>query len=138
MSDDKKYREGVLYPHNVLEGFQNGCLLDLRVRLAVEIAKSPVCQGMASMWNSPILAADIPPQIAIFALNLAEAITAEAESRGWIQPLPTDTQLDDVVESQAKRTGQFQAAQQHYAQKHMADLQSNNLVRGQVIDINKH
>lgn len=99
-----------LYPSNVLEGFGSGCLLDLRVRLAVDLLKSPM---FTSMSVDGMRAPEIPGECARFALDLATALMAEAESRGLVQPIPADNgELPDALRAQARRTASFQALQQ--------------------------
>lgn len=109
---------GMLYPDNVLEAFRNGCLLDLRVRLAVSFLNtSPLFYGLASGDTK---------DIAKYALTLAEDLLRQAAERGWLEPLPApeDTELDAQLRAQAKRTATYQMLQQLEAQKVAAAEQS--------------
>lgn len=87
MSEQKLYRQ------NVLDGFPNGCLLDLRVRLAVDILKNRA-------------------MTAVEALDLTTALLAEAEARGLIDALPEDDGLNAQVRRQAGRIARFNVEQQ--------------------------
>ena len=113
MADEAKDVEAndrsVKYPHNVLEGFANGCLLDLRVRLAIEFLKG----GVISVTEAR--------PAAHVALDLANELMAEAERRGWVEPLPEDAVLNSAVKKQARRTGVFGATQQIEGQGVMQD-----------------
>lgn len=103
----------VKYPHNPLEGFANGCLLDLRVRMALQI-----------LTHSPMYAIVSPPPpehseiVATHALDVATALLALAESRGLVDPIPDDDgELSPALRAQARRTGSFTILQQVEAQK---------------------
>ena len=91
------------YPHNVLEGFGNGALLDLRVRFAMQMCT-----------HSPMIAVNgAPPQeLARAILDFADALMNEADARGWIDPIPADAEIDADLRDQAKRTAEYQASQQ--------------------------
>lgn len=101
------------YPHNVLEGFGNGALLDLRVRLAMQI-----------LTHSPTLNIVHPDrlrddesllharEVANMVLNLANELLSQAEARGWIEPLPDLPEIDGPLKDQAMRTAEYQARQQ--------------------------
>lgn len=107
MADEKEY------PDNVLEGFRNGCLLDLRVRLAVEFLKGPMFR-MAFVEHEPV-------DIAVCALQIADELLNYAENCGWITPLPTESEIGPALRLQAKLTAQFNALQQIEGQKAMQD-----------------
>jgi hypothetical protein len=98
-----------LYPHNVLEGFAAGCLLDLRVRLAVDFLKGP----LANMAPDGAEARDL----AEYALDLATELLSLAESRGLVSALPDDDGLNRQLRLQAARTAKFSALQQIEGQK---------------------
>lgn len=110
--------EGQKYPHNVLEAFGTGAILDLRVRLAVnwiqhspavaEVAKAVVLGTPAHQSN------DIPAWIAHFALELADQLLEQGAERGWVEglPDPKDTKLDDQLRAQAMRTARYNVLQQ--------------------------
>lgn len=108
------------YPHNVLEGFSNGCILDLRMRFAMEFLKG------GSVFGEPDADAE-------YALELADATFKKAEARGWVAPIPDDGELNRFVRMQAKRTARFQALQQIEGQKAMQRENSSA-----IIEPNKH
>jgi len=110
------------YPHNPLEGFANGCLLDLRVRIAIDLLKA-----------SPMYAKtgkETPFSIAVHALHVAQELMAEAERRGWVAPLPVEGELSPALKAQAARVAAFGVEQQ---------LEAGRLAqqaRGAVIPVN--
>lgn len=101
-----------LYRQNVLDGFPNGCLLDLRVRFALEILRGPLLQGIAGADGT-----FDPKVVAGIALDLTTELLALAESRGLVEPLPTDTNLPEDVRQQAERVAGFQVLQQLAGQR---------------------
>lgn len=102
-------RNGMLYPHNVLEGFGNGAILDLRVRMANDFIKSP--------WLQTLYPGTPVKEIATLALNLAEEITAQAAELGWLTPLPEGGELPQWLRDQAKVTASYQVCQQLEGQR---------------------
>lgn len=109
--------DAMKYPQNAIDGFTNGCLLDLRVRLAVDLLKSPMFEN----------ATGEPAVIAAAALDLTTALMAEAESRGLVAPLPEGPELNSFVRNQAKRIGAFQFEQQ-MAMNELARAAQGNVV----------
>jgi len=76
----------------VLQQFQNGVQLDLRVKLAIEFLKSP-----GAVWESPARAP------AHFALELADELITQAQARGWLKPLPEDNELNTPLRRHLER-----------------------------------
>lgn len=106
------------YPHNELEGFANGCVLDLRVRLAINLLEhSPRYRSLddGRVVNPEGAAGD--------ALDLAHELMSQAEARGWVAPITESGALSAALEAQAKRTGAFQAGQQIEGGRVMRDAQ---------------
>ena len=91
------------YPHNVLEGFGNGALLDLRVRFAMQL-----------LTHSPMYAnTQVPPDdMACHALEVSRCLFERAETLGWIEPIPDLPEISPELADQARRTAEFQARQQ--------------------------
>ena len=109
MAELKKYR------HNVLEGFGNGCLLDLRVRIAIGLLeKSP-------LLGSSACADATPDEVAGYALDVATELLRQADERGLIEDLPEDEGLNSQVRKQAARTALYGTLQQIEGQKALAD-----------------
>ena len=110
-----------LYNHNALEGFGAGCLMDLRVRLAIEFLKhSPMYAptvGLPGTLLDPRCLS--PAEAAIHALGVATALLDVADERGLIEPLPEDGELSPELRAQAKRNASFQALQQIEGQRFM-------------------
>lgn len=99
-----------LYKQNVLSGFDNGCLLDLRVRLAIEFIK-------ASRLNF-----DIPAEVcACYALDLASEVLSQADAKGLIEPLPDGSAISAEVRAQAGRMARFNVVQQLEMQRAAQD-----------------
>lgn len=108
---------GTLYPHNEIDGFSSGVMLDLRVRLAVGfLNSSPLFYGVGQVFTSPELET-LPRACASLSLKLAEELLELASARGWVTPLPEDGVLTPRLRAQAKLSASFQALQQLEAQK---------------------
>lgn len=148
MSDEKTEknpRKEMLYPHNVLEAFGNGCLLDLRVRMAVNLLQhSPIFEGVAvaaagaeirgvkDAWSR------MPVDVAGAALAIADEILRLGEEAGMVKPLPDDDEISVAVKRQATRTGKFSARQQLAGQKEAQEMASGALaVPGNSIPFNR-
>lgn len=112
-------RKGMLYPHNVLEGFGNGALLDLRVRMANDFIKSPAFPALHAELTGIMedQNCSVAKAVALFALDLAEEITAIATERGWLAPLPEGGELPQWLRDQAKVTASYQVCQQLEGQR---------------------
>ena len=112
------------YPHNALEGFGAGCLMDLRVRLAIEFLKH------SPMYTSPSTDVPLisPSEAALHALTAATALLDIAEQRGLIEPLPEDGDLSPELRAQAKRNASFQALQQIEGQR-FVQLETSGISR---------
>lgn len=135
MSADKTTVDAPRYPHNSLEGFGNGCLLDLRVRFAMQLlATSPmyaggkvtiVCETDAQgLARDAATIAATPGTLATHALDTATALFERAESRGLIEPLPDHSEISTPARNQARRLGAFEVAKQLGAQQYAQEQQS--------------
>lgn len=117
MPDEQK-----LYRQNVLDGFPNGCLLDLRVRLAMEVLRGPL------LSNVPMTAdgddSFHAQRLAHMALAMTTELLATADAAGLIESLPEDGNLNAPMKKQAQRIGAFQFEQQASAQRMARDEQS--------------
>lgn len=136
------------YPHNALEGFGNGALFDFRVRFAMTLLASSqryaplrvakigdphydaLADGVAPVWS--------PQDAAEDALNLADALFAEAERRGLVDPITTDTTMTPELRAQATRTAQFGVLQQIEGQRYAQDEQSRVVAPAPGIQTPKH
>jgi hypothetical protein len=131
------------YPINVLEGFANGCLLDLRVRMAADLLKSPMFSGTFNEMSQAFIEGAVnehdmfrlPETTAKFALDVACELVALAESKGLLDPLPDDKEIDDVLRAQASRTAQYSVIQQLAGQKFAEDEAARVSRVGAVYDI---
>lgn len=104
------------YPHNALEGFANGCLLDLRVRLAMQMLTHSPRYAMATPSDGGTIFLRAG-SAARDALDVATELLAEAETRGLVAPLPSDGELPPELRAQAKLTAGWQVLQQMEGQK---------------------
>jgi hypothetical protein len=130
MSADDKSRDGMLYPHNVLEGFGSGALLDLRVRMAFAMLQhSPLFAQTLPVATEAAFDA-LPKNLAWLALGIADEVLSQGEARGWVKPLPdpTDSGIDPVLEAQAHRTAEYQAEQQLHGNKYATRQAENSIV----------
>lgn len=118
------------YPHNALEGFGNGCLLDLRVRFAMLLLQQSPMYSTALVTTSTtdgdgtqyLQGAMTPQLIAQHALDLATEVLDLAAERGLVEPLPDDGELSTELKLQARRTAGFSLAQQMEGQRMAQDL----------------
>jgi hypothetical protein len=114
------------YPDNVLEGYRNGCLLDLRVRFAMQLMQGPMfanCVTDAVGQMTPDEIDALPGMMSGLALDTAVALLADAEARGLVEALPTGAEIGGELLDQAKRTALFQVVQQLSGQAAAADEQ---------------
>jgi hypothetical protein len=103
--------DGMAYPSNVLESFGTGCLLELRVRLAVDFLKSPLYANVVA--EAAKAGPGVPPtDIAVHALDVATALLTVSEARGLVEPLPDDDGLNRQLRLQAARTARYSVWQQ--------------------------
>jgi hypothetical protein len=111
-----------LYPHNVLEGFGMGALLDFRVRLAIDFLKAPVLTYLGTDCLSAV-------DLARGALDLADEVLKQGRARGWVTDLPRGKDIDEALREQAARTARYQVVQQTEGQKAASEEQ------GQVVPV---
>lgn len=111
-------RNTMLYPPSILDAFQSGAMMDLRVRFAMQLlTSSPLYQAPHGEAFKHVA------EVADSALSLAEEFFIEAERRGWLKQTPTDPNdpaMAALIE-QAKRQGIAGAHQQMSGQKAMRE-----------------
>jgi hypothetical protein len=101
------------YPTPLLAAINDGCVLDMRVRLAIELLKVPGFESEADVNIATRVDA---------ALTTAEVLFERATQRGWIADLPLDDSIPPLELAHIRRNavaqveGQF-AAQQHVEQR---------------------
>lgn len=114
---------GVDYPHNELDGFQNGCNMDLRARIALNLLQhSPIFHRM--LPDNPQGFGLIPKEMVTAACDLAEELLRQSKERGWIEAFPADGELTDRLREQGKRAATFSAVQQIEGAKAMHNEQA--------------
>lgn len=107
------------YPGNVLNALQDGCVMDLRMRLAVQF----IVGGMCPMPPGPdCVLAEPARAVAVFALDVASALVDEALERRLLESMP-EGEIPSVVKNQIKRNAEAGAIQQFHGAKVMRDLQ---------------
>lgn len=80
------------YPSLHITAAQEGALLDMRARLAIQLAAS---LGFAALVDRHVNdSADPAATYAKMALDTADEIVLQAEQRGWVTPL---TRLDETL-----------------------------------------
>jgi hypothetical protein len=100
------------YFGNVLSSFENGLQLDLRVKLAVDFLKAPglftsACEG--TIPDAKVVAAA--------ALDLSDALLAEAAARGLVKSLPDTGEIPTTLRHHIERSVRAQVFQQVVAQR---------------------
>lgn len=106
------------YFGDVLASFQNGLMLDLRVRLAVDMLKAPIMQTIAGNPNHSA------KSLAAFALDLSTALLELAEERELTKELPDDTGLNAGMRHHLERNARAQVFSQVVGQKLMQEESS--------------
>jgi hypothetical protein len=103
---------GETYFGDVLQQFQNGVQMDLRVRLAIEFVKAapavfyPNSDGCENVSK---------------ALDMADELLSQGEARGWIKPLPEDNELNTSLRRHLERNVRAQAFSQAAGQRMAAE-----------------
>lgn len=121
-------KDEVKYPHNVLEGFANGCLLDFRARVALQLlTSSPVFQGVA-LGTQIDRAPQLPKYLAGMALELADELLKQAAEKGWVDPIPNNDEISASLRKQARRTAEYQVQQQLHGNRIAQEEQSGRVV----------
>lgn len=100
---------GMRYPTPLMNSIVNGAVIDQRVALAMQLAISAV-QGHGFD--------------AVNLLDQADALYAEAEARGWVQPLPVDDFLPQAEVAHIRRQVKAQLEGQSTAQAFAAAAQA--------------
>jgi hypothetical protein len=92
------------YFGDVLMDFQNGCRLDLRVKLALEMLKSDqVPHEVEYSADGMSTRALTTKERAEYALSLAGHLIDGAAQRGWIEPMPEGSGLTYEQADHVKR-----------------------------------
>lgn len=103
------------YHQNVFAAFENGCELDLRVRLALEFIKSPAATLVELASDvEPVLT---PAGVAKFFLDLAQAVMEQSVERGWVHDLPETAELSAPMRKHIERNVRAQVHQQVCGQR---------------------
>ena len=92
-----------------LAAFNEGCVMDLRFRTAMQFCHGLMTSGVAMEYT--------PEQVSAYALNLADDLFAQGKSRGLIAPLPEGSELNAATKRHLERNVHMQLYQQQYAQR---------------------
>jgi hypothetical protein len=93
------------YFGSATQNFENGVIMDLRVKMAVDFLKTGDFAGMHAS------------DAANKALDLADALLDAADARGLLLPLPDDNSLNAPLRRQLERNCRMQAFQQNAMQR---------------------
>lgn len=105
------------YFGDVLQSWNNGCQLDLRVKLAIEFLKSGQLPEVVGQLRPIPADEDFSVTLAKFSLDLADSLIAESTARGLINDLPEDDELTQSMRRHIRRSVRAQMYQQVAAQK---------------------
>lgn len=100
------------YPPDPIAAFNDGCLMDIRMRVALEFAKAML--GNATSFERPA------HEIANHALNTAKCLFDEGKRVGWVEPLPTSGEITEETKRHLERNINCQIHQQTYGQRQQA------------------
>ena len=104
--------EGMKYYPDPIAAFNDGCLMDLRFRVAMQF-----CQAMITS----AAALDTPAEsIAHHALRTAESLFKQGVELGWIDDLPESSNLNAATKRHLERNVNCQMHQQKYVQAEQA------------------
>jgi hypothetical protein len=122
------------YFGDVLMDFQNGCRLDLRVKLALEMLKSDqVPHEVEDSADGMSTRALTTQERAEYALELAGHLILGACRRGWIEDMPEGTGLSDGQLDHIKRVARAGVVQGLTQQRMAEDAASGVIpVKGKV------
>ena len=104
--------DGMKYYPDPIAAFQDGCLMDLRLRFAMKLLEGGAIGGHATH--------DGMAKIAGSALELAGELFKQAEVNGWIQPLSESGELTHDMKRHLERAVKSQLYQQKVAQREQA------------------
>lgn len=96
------------YPQDVLSSFPNGAVLDLRLRVALDMLRTS--PALAKAAEATIDADDklYGPKVAGLALDMADALMAQGKERGWVAPLPETGEINTPTKKHLARQASAQ------------------------------
>ena len=112
------------YFGDVIGSYQNGIQLDVRVKMAVDFIKAPICEVFAKFPNHT------PEHVAIYALDVACALLAEAGKRGLTAPMPDTDELSGPMRKHIRRQVRAQVVGQIAGQAFAAEESPKVAVAG--------
>lgn len=95
------------YP-DPIAAFADGCLMDIRIRVALQFTQSMLSSGRGSEY--------LPEALAKTALDVADELFSQGKARGWIEPLPESGEINAATKRHLERNVNSQLHQQKYAQ----------------------
>lgn len=111
----RKYRD------NCIDGFRNGAVLDLRVRLGIEVlVHGGLFAALMGALPERAVEADVaalPKVAAAMALEAATELLKLAEERGLVEDFPDGAEIGKGLRDHAKRQAHFQFEGQREAQR---------------------
>jgi hypothetical protein len=115
------------YPTPYLNALPDGCVMDMRVKLAMEIIKTP---GYIKIFAAQNTSDDETAKNAsACALNIAEALYAEAERRQLVEDLPSHADLTKDELNHIRRQAAGNVIGQLHAQKVAASEQASQVMQ---------
>lgn len=123
MSDEARVDVVPKYRGGALSSFDNGVVLDLRVKMAAEFLKGSYFGGGGLHHDVNL---DGGPSLqemhARRALDLAGALLDEAAARGLLWALPADGEVDEATRAHITFNARAQVAQQVAAQRAIEEV----------------
>lgn len=105
------------YFGDVLQSWNNGVQLDLRVKLAIEFLKSGQLTATLGQVRPLCPEEELAKVLAKHAIDLADALVTEAGSRGLVKDLPEDDELTQPMRRHIRRQMRAQIYGQVSGQK---------------------
>lgn len=99
------------YPDPV-GAFNDGCLMDLRFRTAMQLTAAMLQSGQPMSWS--------PHEISSHAINIVDELFSKGKEKGWIEPLPESGEINSAMRRHLERAVKAQLYQQQIAQREQA------------------
>lgn len=107
--ENEENKGGMKYYPDPIAAFNDGCLMDLRFRVAMQLTAAMMANNGALDCGSE--------SIAGHALRIAAALFEQGQELGWITDLPESTNLTKAMRDHLERNVEAQLFQQQVVQR---------------------
>jgi len=118
------------YPTPYLNALPDGCVMDMRVKFAMEIIKTPGFMRQFDLLNNATHAAqNSPADVSALALSISNALYEQAYHQGLIEDLPSHADLTKDELNHIRRQAAGNVLGQLHAQKVAQTEQSSQVMQ---------